>query len=545
MLRRKGKNTQFLNKSYRPIHLFSLLFIIVALPLIYLIVHLTGGIKYVYSHSMYIPILIAGIVFGTWPGLVVGLIAGILLGPLMPIDTITNEPQLAINWLYRLLIFTSIGGLSGYAANILRHRAHKIDELMSSHPETKISNTNFLQKADSCLSDKKQTIVTVIINNYNNIVDVLGHDVYYCLVRTIYDDIVKAFPTNTLVIQADSNKLWIIKEYVDLKQDSEQILEIINKPKVISSIPLYVDFSIGASSIERGTDCKKLSSFRASDESARYAQINNLPYIVYNDKTMKKRNEYELLANFENALKNNETYLVYQPKIDINTFKPVGLEALIRWKHPSQGMIVPDRFIPLVEETRLIHLLTDWVLKKALLKVKELHKKNINTKISINVSAKNLYDPMFFERTIAIIQESKVPPQYIELEITESVLMVDPEESKKMLEKFVKKGLTIALDDFGKGYSSLAYLSQFPIHTIKIDQIFMRQITTNPTVKQIVRSTIDLSKKLGYMVVAEGVEELEEVNVLKELECDIAQGYYFAKPMEEAAVNEWLSNYSD
>lgn len=226
-------------------------------------------------------------------------------------------------------------------------------------------------------------------------------------------------------------------------------------------------------------------------------------------------------------------------------FKPVGLEALIRWKHPSQGMIVPDRFIPLIEETRLIHLLTDWVLKKALLKVKELHKKNINTKISINVSAKNLYDPMFFERTIAIIQESKVPPQYIELEITESVLMVDPEESKKMLEKFVKKGLTIALDDFGKGYSSLAYLSQFPIHTIKIDQIFMRQITTNPTVKQIVKSTIDLSKKLGYMVVAEGVEELEEVNVLKELECDIAQGYYFAKPMEEAAVNEWLSNYSD
>lgn len=535
-----SKTIVFFEKNYR---LILLIGILLMLPSIYFFVYYTGGIKYVFSHSMYIPILLAGILFGPRFGILIGLTAGILLGPLMPIDTVTNEPQLFVNWIYRLAIFVSMGLISGYASLRLKRNSIKIKELMSINQETQIPNINYLSQYNALLDYKPQTVMSLVITNHSSIINVLGTDIYHRLMHEIYEDLMTSLPKKSMVIQSDSNKLWIVKPYEDLNMDSRMVLAIVHHPREIDHIPLYVDYALGTSVVTDYHKCQKLSCYQASDASARVAEIRNVPYVVFDDDMMKSRNDYELLAGFSTALLEDQTFLVYQPKIDLVTMKPVGLEALIRWNHPSKGLIFPDTFIPLVEQTKLIHMLTDWVLYKALLKIKEFQEHGITIDISINISAKNLSDITFFDRIVEIIERVDVPKRQLEIEITESVLMINPEESKVLLNKFSAAGIKIAIDDFGKGYSSLAYLSQFPINVIKIDKFFMRQIVDNTTSQKIVKATIDLAKKLGYLVLAEGIEDEQVLKIMKEYQCDLAQGYYFAKPMENSEVIEWYKKH--
>ncbi|PKK86252.1 MAG: hypothetical protein CVV63_04525 [Tenericutes bacterium HGW-Tenericutes-8] len=173
--------------------------------------------------------------------------------------------------------------------------------------------------------------------------------------------------------------------------------------------------------------------------------------------------------------------------------------------------------------------------------LQKMSNQGLETGVSINVSAKNLYDPLFFERTMGIIKKHKVDVSKLEIEITETELMINPTEAKEVLNQFAKKGIKVALDDFGSGYSSLAYLTQFPLDVIKIDKIFMVDILTRPQIKQIVSATVALSKELGYKVVAEGIEEKETSDYLTTIGCDYAQGFYYAKPMRELDVLDFIS----
>ncbi|MDX9691205.1 MAG: EAL domain-containing protein, partial [Acholeplasmataceae bacterium] len=437
---------------------FMMFFIVILLPIIYLIVYETGGIKYVYSHSMYIPIILAGIFYGASFGATIALIAAILLGPLMPIDTTTGEMQETINWIYRTFIFLIVGSIIGYASNKLRRDALKIEDLMSMNQETNVPNTNYLKKTCGTKNNPSYSIITILINNHHNIIDILGVDIYHELIHHIYEDLIKGLPEDTTIVQSDSNKLWVVIPYDKVKLNVQVIINILNQSKQVKGVPLYVDFSIGGSITYALNHCKDFRLFEESDVSARYAQVNNLVYVLGDQDKHQRRSDYDLLATFSQALLSHETYLVFQPKIDLKTLKPYGLEALMRWQHPIRGLIPPDVFIPLVEETKLIHALTDWVLTESLKKCKDFLDAGYRVPISLNISGKNLYDPEFYERSIKIINESSVPYELIELELTESTLMINPEQSKDILLKFVRKGIKISLDDFGSGYSSLAYL---------------------------------------------------------------------------------------
>jgi EAL domain-containing protein (putative c-di-GMP-specific phosphodiesterase class I) len=520
-----------------------MIFIAIALPLIYLTVYYTGGIKYVYSHSMYIPIILAGIYYGPTFGALIAMFAAMLLGPIMPLETTTMEMQEPVNWIYRMIIFDLVGIIIGYASQKLRRDAKHIQDLMSVNQETGIPNINHLKGVKDAYSDRAISIYTVLISNHHNIIDLLGTEIYHLLILNIYRDLKKHLPKDTLIIQSDSNKLWIIISHTDTDIYAKKIISILNEPRSVKNIPLYADFSIGGTLFYNMGSELDLSAFEDSDISARHAQLNNLPYVLGDKDKHKKRSEYDLLARFNQALNNGETYLVYQPKIDLETMKPYGFESLMRWKHPEKGLIPPDIFIGLVEETKLIHQLTDWVLCKTLEKIKEMMTLGHQYPFSMNISGKNLYDPQFFERTMKIIEDSGVPSHLIEFELTESTLMMNPEESKAILKRFVDFGIKISLDDYGSGYSSLAYIAQFPIHYIKIDRFFIQNITTDHSMSEIVKSTIALSKSLGYKVVVEGVESKDVVDLLKDYTCEYAQGYYFAKPMLSQDVFEWLKKY--
>jgi EAL domain-containing protein (putative c-di-GMP-specific phosphodiesterase class I)/GGDEF domain-containing protein len=544
MKNQESKRMNIVSFIVRNYKIIALIAIVLMLPSVYFLVYMTGGITYSFSHTMYIPIVLAGVFFGAEIALLVALAAGFLLGPMMPLDTELAIPQLFINWFFRLIIFLVLGFISGFAAKRLRLSSEKIRSLMAYNQETKLPNTNYLSCAKAQFSHESYAVFTLLINNATNIGDVLGMEIYHKLVHQVYDDLQASFPKKSLIIQADTNKIWLAKPYYDLNLDAQLILKAISYSRIINGIPLYVDFSVGAGLVHDGTDCQKLSTYRVSDASARFAQENNLPYVVYDDSLIRKRSEYDLLATFTQALADNETFLVYQPKIDLETLKPIGLEALIRWQHPEKGTIFPDQFVPIVEETKLIHNLTNWVLKRAIDKMWEFQRMGITMGISINISAKNLYDPQFYDRTMQVINESNVAKHLLELEITESVLMINPEASKTMLERFVNQGIHIAIDDFGKGYSSLAYLSQFPIDVIKIDKFFMRQIIQNNSAREIVKATIQLAKQLGYKVIAEGIEEEEVMKLMRTYQCDYAQGYYFSMPLNDQKIIEWIHQHT-
>lgn len=193
----------------------------------------------------------------------------------------------------------------------------------------------------------------------------------------------------------------------------------------------------------------------------------------------------------------------------------------------------------------MIHDMTQQVFRWSLMYQQKLQELGITLPISINISTRNLYDENFFKKMIHILNEYNIKPSLVELEITETVLMENPDLSRKTLENFSSEGFKIAIDDFGKGYSSLAYLAQFPINTIKIDRIFTRQILVNPTTQHIVKATIDLAKQLGYEVLIEGIEDKETADLLERLGCHSAQGYYYLRPKKDSDIITYLKQFNN
>jgi len=250
--------------------------------------------------------------------------------------------------------------------------------------------------------------------------------------------------------------------------------------------------------------------------------------------------------DFKEALKKGEISLHYQPIINMEEGRIMGFEALMRWIHPEKGFISPAVFIPIIEDNGLIVEASKWAFKEscmALKRIENLTGYHSDLHMSVNFSSTDFSSEDFVENIYSTISESDVTPKQIHLEITERVLMQQPDNARETLEMCRKAGMGISIDDFGTGYSSLSYLHYFPINTLKIDQSFIREMHKNESTMELVKSIISLGNNLKMTIVAEGVETLEEAKVLKILGCQLAQGYYFAKPMPEKDVTELVASW--
>ncbi|WP_425548607.1 putative bifunctional diguanylate cyclase/phosphodiesterase [Allohahella marinimesophila] len=228
----------------------------------------------------------------------------------------------------------------------------------------------------------------------------------------------------------------------------------------------------------------------------------------------------ELETSLRHALGQAQFVLYYQPQMDIVSGAIVGLEALLRWHHPTQGMIGPDRFIPLAETTGLIVPIGKWVLREACRQCAGQQ----GLRVAVNLSARQLHQEDLVATIRQILDETGMPPSGLELEITESALMYDVESAIGTMEELIELGVSISLDDFGTGYSSLSYLKRFPIDTLKIDKSFIAEVTTDPGSEVIVKTIIVMAHSLGLKVIAEGVESEEQLALLRDRGCDLAQG---------------------
>ncbi len=246
-----------------------------------------------------------------------------------------------------------------------------------------------------------------------------------------------------------------------------------------------------------------------------------------------------IASDFKEALKNNDISLHYQPIIDLNSGDIHGFEALMRWTHPERGPIPPGVFIPIIEEDGQIVEASKWAFREACKALKRIQGKtgyHRNLNMSVNFSSEDFSSKDFIDNVYATLSMTDVRAENIHLEITERLLMLQPERAKDTLEMCRKAGMGISIDDFGTGYSSLSYLHAYPINTLKIDQSFIRDMHKNSSSLELVRSIIFLGQNLKMNIIAEGVEHLEEAKLLKNMGCEYAQGYFFAKPMSEKDV---------
>lgn len=494
-----------------------------------------------YSHVMYIAIVFAGGVLGGFHGLLTALIAGLLVGPMMPYNLATGDPQKNMDWIFRLTMMMIVGLMSGYFSKSFRYANEEIRALKTINVDSGLHNMNYLNEV-MIKTDDNYLLMTMIIANYKTVCEVAGYKIYYNYLNKLRKDLKELFP-DMVLIHVEINRLWLLKPSEDYDFDIGKISALIKSVNEIDQTKFFIDFGLGFHHLRIENPKKIDYYFTDTDTAANEALDKHMLYAKFSNIDTLKKYEYELLSIFEESLKNGHIYLVYQPKIDLKTRKPVGLEALIRWHHPLKKIIYPDQFISAVEKTSLVHLMTEEVFRKSLTFQQKLKDRGIEIPISINISTKNLYDMSFYEHMIAIFKEFTISPKMIELEITETVLMEKPDLSKIILDKFSEFGFKIAIDDFGKGYSSLAYLAQFPIHTVKIDRSFTQQILFSPTTQTVIKATISLALQLGYEILIEGVEDEKTANMAESLGCQSAQGYHFLKPQEEVTIIDYLSTY--
>lgn len=256
--------------------------------------------------------------------------------------------------------------------------------------------------------------------------------------------------------------------------------------------------------------------------------------------------QMEIEQDLRNAVKNrSELEIYYQPKIDTYNNFISGAEALIRWNHPSKGLMFPDEFINIAESTGLMLEMGEWIIEECISQVDRWNRSGlVGLKIAINLSARQFQDSDLIPFISSMIKKYKVDPSQLEFEITESLSMSNIEGTLKTLTHMKNIGVSISIDDFGTGYSSLSYLKKFPVNIVKIDKSFVMDITSDEEDKIIVQTIISMAHSLGFRTVAEGVETLEHVKLLKEMECDQLQGYHFSKAVTKDEFENFLKDYT-
>jgi EAL domain-containing protein (putative c-di-GMP-specific phosphodiesterase class I) len=312
------------------------------------------------------------------------------------------------------------------------------------------------------------------------------------------------------------------------------VLDQIAEPIVINGARLRVDASAGVAERDDGADMIEL--LRRAD-LAMYAAKDAHSRVATYDPVLDHLNRLrlEMIQDLDAALEHDQFVLHYQPKIVVASGATSGAEALVRWEHPTRGLLYPDEFLPVVEQTGLMHALT-WVVLQAAVRQLVIWKADgFDISIAVNLSASDLLDDSLADRIEALLAEHSLPAKALELEITESVIMLDPARAQTVLNALRRLGLRIAIDDYGTGYCALAYLRDLPVDELKLDRSFAAHVTTDPRSAAIVRSTIELAHALGLEVVTEGVENRRILDAVESFGCDYAQGYYFGRPVPAAA----------
>lgn len=398
--------------------------------------------------------------------------------------------------------------------------------------------------------EQKVAVIFLDLDHFKNVNDTAGHAAGDGLLCDVARRLSSCIRATDMLARLGGDEFVIVVEEFDtaqhLKELADRILTKMREPFVIDQHQYHLGTSIGISVFPHdGTDGPTL--LRCADSAMYLAKElgrNNYQFFT-SDLMIRAQHRYTLERNLRRALVDEEFLLYYQPKVSLSDGKIVGAEALIRWQMPEMGLIAPNEFIPFSEEIGLIVPMGRWVLAKACEQAQKWRQEfDTDFKISVNISPKQFQDPKLPQFILDVLLESGLPAHALQLEITEGLLMVEAEHLSSVFDAIKTLGISISLDDFGTGFSSLSYLQRFPIDNLKIDRSFIHEIPENQDSVVLTKAIIAMSSALGMSVTAEGVENLAQQDFLKEAGCDEIQGFYFSKPISVEDFSQLLSQHT-
>jgi len=374
----------------------------------------------------------------------------------------------------------------------------------------------------------------------------MGHTVGDTLLQQIAGRLQAALRPNDTIARHGGDEFAVIAGDLPRSENVLNVLAVLRKvydaferPMLLGAQEAYITFCTGIAIYPNdGVGAEDLLR-NAGTAMYRAVIAGHNQYRFYApDMNARSHELLTLETDLRLALKRNEFIVYYQPKAELSSGRIVAMEGLIRWQHPQRGLVSPAGFVSMLEESGLIIPAGEWVLGQACAEFMEMGLRDM--RISVNVSASQFNDPELLRKVSRIMQQENMPPNVLELEVTENIVMQDPAVAADTLKKLRALGVRIAIDDFGTGYSSLSYLKRFPLDALKIDQSFVRDLTRDANDAAIVEASITLGKKLGLEVVAEGVETKEQFEFLRAHGCDLAQGYYVSRPLSKVELIDLL-----
>ncbi len=428
------------------------------------------------------------------------------------------------------------------ANDALTHMAHY-------DPLTGLPNRSLIiQRLQQCLQKASCdhlhfALLIVDLDHFKNVNDTLGHETGDRLLKAISQRFANAIRDIDMIGRLGGDEFAIVVSDAGKKQAEL----IAMKLQAALTAPVRIDeqhFAMAASmgiALFPGHASTPQSLMKRADIAMYSAKQNHEDYVFYHPSLDQHDPEkLALLSDLSKAVENDAFDVFFQPKLDFHTGQITGFEALARWFHPEKGFIPPDVFIPLIESTHQIKPFTLQILAKALKECLRLRSLGYKLDVAVNLSTHNMLDPLLTEQIAELMGRYRVKRHMLTLEITESAIMKNTDRAMQVLSEFESMGIQLSIDDFGTGYSSLGYLQRLSVHQLKIDRTFVGDMTTDENNSAIVKSTIDLAHNLGLTTVAEGIEDAETLEKLRQMGCDSAQGYYISRPLPADKVMAFL-----
>ncbi|WP_372999095.1 EAL domain-containing protein [Sulfurimonas sp.] len=427
--------------------------------------------------------------------------------------------------------------------NILHHQAHHDD--LTQLPNRAFFNDRLEQAIQRAKRNKTLIALFYIdLDHFKQINDSLGHEIGDKVLQVTADRLKNNIRKEDTLSRLGGDEFTLIVEELNIAKDvsvlAQKIIEDLEKPIHIDTHTLYISSSIGISIYPNDdTDAKNLLKYADSAMYKAKEEGRNNFQFYSSEMTELAFEHLAMEVSLRQALANEEFVVHYQPQINGSDNSLIGMEALIRWNHPTLGMVPPYKFIPIAEKNGLIIQIDQWVMRSAMTQLSSWYKEGLNPGVlSMNLAIKQLQKKDFIEVMRSLLEETRCKPEWIELEVTEGQIMTNPEEAIKILNQISDMGIELAIDDFGTGYSSLSYLKKLPLDKLKIDRSFIKDLPDDDEDIGITKSVIALSKSLNLKVIAEGVETKEQKDFLVENGCHNIQGYFYSKPISADEIYE-------
>jgi EAL domain-containing protein (putative c-di-GMP-specific phosphodiesterase class I) len=513
-------------------NIFRILLITLLLASIFLLVYTTGGSPNTNLHLIYIPIIISAYYWGVIGGISVAIISGTLTCQLIPSNVSNGIVYSDADWIIQLLVLTLVGLVTGYIfmeVNKLSIRAKEYDFI---NLFTGMYNINKLicNLEERMNNSEKFVIISIKLTNIEEISKYIEPEFANDIAKKLSTELLVKYGKDAVYTSGHDEIDLVIYPNSGYLEECKQILKQYTTAFKLNQFSIRIAMKIGIYEYD-GTDETPINVYNKARIAYEQGTEQETDIYFYNKEfEINRKKNLEILGSLLESINNNELYLTYQPKINIADDTICGVEVLTRWDRGEKRPVGPDVFIKLAEDIGFINQISKFVFEKSLNQIANWRSKGISLSFSINCTANELLDDNLIEWERKINENNKLNLSMFIIEITERIILVNNDKIKDKIEELRAKGIRISIDDFGTGFNSLIRVMEFPFDEIKISKYFIDNII-NIEIRMMIKAIIDLAHKFNKTVVAEGVETQEQLNILREIKCDIAQGYYYSKPL--------------